>query len=295
MPYISRKVRTEKARKLLAKLPDVLGLRPTPVPDDEDEEPYRSDFCPSYDNCINVAALANWPNMSCAECPVDAKYGREFWTYGRREDLERIATDRRETGMQKAAPGSFGLPKPERKKGRKSKGHFILVALAVFCLFGCATVKPTPPTVAPGQKRVEDTPLPPDPETEKLPDGTPKGEWVKPLEKGSCVKADGTPVPHAPQPCPNVSGISMSEEKAARLTLYKIRYPELRLNYKADRQVWKAHRELYETRLKLADEAIQKLQPGWWTRHKFQVGVVGGLILGAAATIAIFEIAQEAK
>jgi hypothetical protein len=56
--------------------------------------------------------------------------------------------------------------------------------------------------------------------------------------------------------------------------------------------VWAAHRELYEKRLQLADQAIQKLQPTWWERHKLQLGVVGGFVLGSALTIAIFAIAR---
>lgn len=295
MPYISAKERKARAQRLRDKLPDLLGMKPHPLPEEEDIDTYRSLHCPSYDNCIHVAAQAGWKNMTCVGCPIDAMYGKEFLTYGRRQDLERIATTRLgDDGIQRDAPGSFGLPKTARLSSKPLKPQglgSVVFGLFILALTNCATVQPTLPTVLPGQKRVEDTPLPQDPATEKLPDGTPRGEWVLPLEKGSCLKADGTPKEKAPQPCPSLSGISLSEEKAARLTLFKIRYPELRLNYKADRQVWKVHRELYETRLKLADQAIQKLQPGWFQRHKFELGIIAGFITGVGVSFGAVSLA----
>lgn len=144
----------------------------------------------------------------------------------------------------------------------------------------CASTLPTPPTVAEA-KRVEVAPLPPDPQEDKLDAAIPKGEWVEPQEASSCTPG-----------CPAKSGILVSEERAVRDGLYRIRYRELRTNYTADRKVWAAHRELYEKRLQLADQAIQKLQPTWWERHKLQLGVVGGFVLGSALTIAIFAIAR---
>lgn len=144
----------------------------------------------------------------------------------------------------------------------------------------CASTLPTPPTV-PVEKRAEEQPLPADPEEEKLDPNVPKGVWVEPQEANSCATG-----------CPAKSGILVSEERAVRDGLYRIRYRELRTNYTADRKVWAAHRELYEKRLQLADQAIQKLQPTWWERHKLQLGVVGGFVLGSALTIAIFAIAR---
>jgi hypothetical protein len=84
----------------------------------------------------------------------------------------------------------------------------------------------------------------------------------------------------------------MSEAKAARFGLFKVRYVELRRLYAADRMIWKAHRELYEERLQLADRTIQELQPGWWDRHKGEVGVLGGFILGVGSAFAVFALAN---
>lgn len=132
----------------------------------------------------------------------------------------------------------------------------------------------------PQAHRVEEQPLPPDPAQEKLPDGVPVGDWVEPLEAGSCAQAPAT--------CPPRSGIVVSEARAARDALYRIRYPELRRTFEADRQVMKAHRELYEERLRHADLAIQKLQPGWWQRHGSSIAFIGGFLLSTVASVAVF-------
>lgn len=147
------------------------------------------------------------------------------------------------------------------------------LSLTLVLLIGCATPAAYVPTVAVSPtKRVEMQPLPPDPSTEALPAGTPAGEWLEPLEKG--------------QPA-SKSGLLTSEARATRDGLFRIRYPELRRNYEADRMVWQAHRELYEERLKAADEALKKAEPGWFQQHAFQLGVVGGFLIGAATTVAL--------
>lgn len=144
-------------------------------------------------------------------------------------------------------------------------------------------------------KRVEGRELPPDPATESLPEGLPAGDWVEPIEKGECLDDDGTPDLSAPRPCPLRSGIAVSEERAYRDGLFRARYRELRENYKADRMVWGAHRELYETRLEAADKVIQNLQPNWWDRNKLQLGLVGGVVLGIATTIAVLAVTEEIR
>ncbi len=148
-----------------------------------------------------------------------------------------------------------------------------IVLFSALCM-SCAGARPLPPTVV-QERRVEERTLPPDPETEKL-EG-PQEEWVEPLESGTC---------------PTRSGIAMSEAKAARLGLFKIRYVELRRLYEADRMIWKAHRELYEERLELADRTIQNLQPRWWDRHKGEVGVIGGFVLGVGVAFASLALAN---
>lgn len=164
-----------------------------------------------------------------------------------------------------------------------------VLVLGTLVLVGCATTNaayvPTVPLTP--EKRVEMRALPPDPATEVLPPGTPPGEWVEPVEAGSCLDKQGKPVSGAPSPCPAKSGIETSEARAARDAMYRIRYPELRKTFEADRAVWAAHRELYETRLEDASKALRAAEPNWFQRNAFQLGTVGGFILGAGMAVAI--------
>jgi len=169
--------------------------------------------------------------------------------------------------------------------------HVIMVSVA---LGACAGPRFQVPTVPDSViKRVESRELPPDPAVEPIPDNIPKGDWVAPIEKGECLDASGTPETGAPSPCPVESGIVISEERAYRAALYRIRYRELRKTYESDRMVWSAHRELYEERLKLAGQAIEDLQPSWFDNNKFPLGVVGGVVLGIATSVAILSVTDR--
>jgi hypothetical protein len=143
----------------------------------------------------------------------------------------------------------------------------LLVALA-----GCAAKIPAiPPTVVIA-KRPETVPLPEPPATKELPV---LDNWVEALEAGACATKPG---------------IFMSEAKAARCKAYKVSYDELRARLQADSDEWKAQRELYETRLNQADQAIREAQPNWAQRHAFEMGFVGGaasILAGAWAISAV--------
>jgi hypothetical protein len=149
-------------------------------------------------------------------------------------------------------------------------------------LVGCATAPPLAPTV-PIDRRVEEEVLPPDPETEPLDSKLGSADWIEPLESGSCHDAVGKLLV---RPCPVRSGIAMSEAKAARFGLYKLRYRQLRTNYEANMKVVGVQRELYETRLKQADKAIRDLQPSWLDQHSTELGILGGFALGVATVYA---------
>jgi hypothetical protein len=166
-----------------------------------------------------------------------------------------------------------------------------LMVLSVGC--GGATTVVARPMVA-ENRRPEARELPQDPAQEALPEGIPTDPpetHVEALEAGSCVSEDGSTV--AQGPCPAASGLVISEARAARDALYRIRYPELRRTYQADRQVWSAHRELYETQIQEDREEIRRLQPGWWEEHDGTIMGVVGLVLGAAITTAITVAVQE--
>jgi hypothetical protein len=166
---------------------------------------------------------------------------------------------------------------------------------AALLALGCSTVRTVAPTVPDVlSRRVEDQQLPPDPAVEPLSGSLAKGDWVEPLEAGSCLGADGKPVVEASKPCPIRSGIAVSEERAARDGLYRIRYKELRRNYEADRVVWGAQRALYESRLDLANKALEQAQPSWFDQHKGELGLLGGLLLGAGAAVGIVYVTVPA-
>jgi hypothetical protein len=170
------------------------------------------------------------------------------------------------------------------------------LVLVLVVATGCATVPVVPEPLINTRHVVETKPLPPDPALEALPDGTPAGDWVEPLEAASCLDKAGKALPDAPSPCPSRSGIASSEARAVRDAMYRNRYSELRRLYEADRQLWGAHRELYEERVRTGAEELKKAQPNWWQQHGPALGVVGGFVVGAASTIAItFAIHQAAN
>jgi hypothetical protein len=164
----------------------------------------------------------------------------------------------------------------------------------VLALTGCAGPRFQAPTVPDSViKRVETRELPPNPATEPIPENIPRGDWVTTIAKGECLDTDGTPELGATNPCPAKSGIVISEERAYRSALFRIRYVEIRKTFDADRMVWSAHRELYEERLKLAGQAIEDLQPSWFDRNKLPLGVVGGVVLGIATSVAILSVTDR--
>lgn len=120
-------------------------------------------------------------------------------------------------------------------------------------------------------KRPEMAPLPPNPADEPLPEKTPKGDWLYPVEKDE--KADD-------------AGILVSEERATRDGMYRVRYKELRSICEADRAQWKAQRDIYEWQVAAARDALKKAEPNWFDKHKGDLGLLGGLVLGITMTVA---------
>jgi hypothetical protein len=153
-----------------------------------------------------------------------------------------------------------------------------------------------PPVIPVGDRQVEKRPLPPDPVDAPLPEGIPPEEFPpEALEEGSCTTGAGKPTTGAPTPCPDKSGILISEAKAARLKMYTTSYKELRLLYEADRAVWEVQREYYEARLALADDRLKELEPTWFQQNQLALGVAGGFLLGAALTLSLVAILDESN
>lgn len=165
------------------------------------------------------------------------------------------------------------------------------LAVLLVLLSGCAATQ-TPevrPLVAEA-RRPEARELPVDPRDEPLPEGTPvtPGEdYVMPVTAGECAGAT--------EPCPAEDGIQVSEARANRDALFRIRYREMRTTYEADRRVWSAHRELYEAQIAADRQEIEDLQPTWWERHDGTILTAVGVIVGAAITVAITFAVNQAS
>lgn len=117
----------------------------------------------------------------------------------------------------------------------------------------------------------------PTPELEPMPEAPPENvaadkRWVISVEKPE----DATK-----------KGVLMSAEKAAWLAKYKIKYDDLRTWSGLERELWSGKWAIAQKNLMLADQKIEDLQPGWWDRNKFEVGMGVGILLGALAAIGI--------
>ena len=164
--------------------------------------------------------------------------------------------------------------------------------LPVILLVGACASAPAARPVVPESRRAEQKPLPADPAQEALPEGLAAGEWAVPVEAGECVPVgEGEP---AKGPCPVQAGVLISERKAARVALYKIRYVELRRTVEADRIAWGADRELYETKLQLALDEIEELQPTWWDENKGTALLAVGFLAGGIIAVVVAHAMADA-
>jgi hypothetical protein len=152
-------------------------------------------------------------------------------------------------------------------------------------VLSCVTAQPQRAPVLSVGHYVERRPLPVHPEAEALPESIPKGESVEPLEAASCVDEAGKL--QGSGACPARSGLLISEERAFRDALFRIRYKEMRSLYDADRQVWGAQRELYEERVSSLHDALRQAQPTFFEKYALQFGVVGGFLIGAGLTVGL--------
>lgn len=154
-----------------------------------------------------------------------------------------------------------------------------LSVAALAFVVGCGAARPPVSYTIPERRWIEAEPLPADVATEPLP-GPVHGleSDVAPYEPGLVPGDEGYV---------DWTGLVVSEARARRDALYRIRYRELRAFYEADRRVWVAHREAYETRLQLAADRILSLEPSWWDQHDGEILGILGAVLGAAAVIGI--------
>ena len=164
----------------------------------------------------------------------------------------------------------------------------VLLVLSVGCASAPKVV--TEPTVA-ERKWAEERDLPPDPGEEELPEGLGPDFPPEAVEVGQCSPDEAEGSEEAQGPCPDKAGILISEQKAARIKLYQIRYKELRKTYEADRSLWRAHRELYETKLELALKELKRTEEraerSWWEKHDGTIGLGVGVVVGSALAVGI--------
>lgn len=156
-----------------------------------------------------------------------------------------------------------------------------LLASLVF-VAGCAAQQtPSPNYTIPESRWVEVDALPPNPADETIdPTFTGEEDFVISYEPGMLD-------------LPEVPGILISERRATRDALYRIRYGELRIHYEQDRLVWAAHREAYEIRLQFAESEIDRLQPSWWDRHKGTALGMAGFVVGSILTVALVAVVDR--
>jgi hypothetical protein len=146
--------------------------------------------------------------------------------------------------------------------------------VVLFSFTACATAQPLTITLIPRSDWVEVAKLPPTPMEDVL---------VSPSSTAVGLSA-GEKAPFG--------GVLLPEDKLSRSLAYKARYDELRVNYTEDRKIWTSHRELYEDQLKACEKKFKELQPGWFDQHKLELGILGGIVLGIAATAAAAKVTK---
>jgi hypothetical protein len=164
--------------------------------------------------------------------------------------------------------------------------RYALITLLLAC--GCATTKAAEP-----EKRT----LPPPLVAAKLPerpDATPipaAADWAVPCA-GHLLEKDGQEPELVKKP-----GICMSFEKGVRAGRYVVDYNELRQLYVIDLGTWGRERQIYEAHLVASEKETErwreKSRRSWLEQNDGQLGLLGGMILGAGVTIAITAAVNE--
>jgi len=119
-----------------------------------------------------------------------------------------------------------------------------------------------------------------------------------PLDKRLVVAVSECTVEGSEPVAKTPPGILMNQAMAMRAARLKVAYDELRGMYEVDLSIMDREREIYERHLKAADDEIvewrTKARRSWWERNKGTVGLVLGVMTGAALTIGIAAAIDEA-
>ena len=107
-----------------------------------------------------------------------------------------------------------------------------------------------------------------------------------------CIVEGSNPLQKTPP------GIMMSKEMAMRAARLKVAYDEIRGLYEIDLATMDREREVYERHLKAADDEIVewriKARRSWFEKNKGTVGLVLGVVTGAALTVGIAAAVDQA-
>jgi hypothetical protein len=119
-----------------------------------------------------------------------------------------------------------------------------------------------------------------------------------PPDKRMAVSVSECTIEGSDPPQKTPPGILMSQEMTMRAARLKVAYDEMRGLYEVDLQTMDREREVYERHLKAADDEIadwkQKARRSWWENNKGTVGLVVGVVTGAALTIGIAAAIDQA-
>jgi len=103
-----------KAEKRKHDLIHIWGIKPNPcemqceIRNFEATAHYRFHGCPSYDVCLNVACVGNWPSFTCRACAIYRRY-YDRWTRIIRRTMLDEATEKRTATTMPPPIGTRGI------------------------------------------------------------------------------------------------------------------------------------------------------------------------------------------
>jgi hypothetical protein len=100
-------------------------------------------------------------------------------------------------------------------------------------------------------------------------------------------------IPIAKDEASPIDGIVIDEATAKKNAQQKIELQRVRSDYEVDKRTWSTKEDLYKNAIKERDEKIAS-QQSWWSENKFEVGVVGGVLVGAVLMWLAVKAGKEA-
>lgn len=149
--------------------------------------------------------------------------------------------------------------------------RFILISFLFF--IGCT--KATPPPSTP-----ERLPI-----TEEAEEVSVMPKYLAPSSGDAAGLSEGDPAPF--------DGVLLDETKAGAAAELRISYDEVYQLALTNKKALLTIIKIQEQELMRADEtidqkeeALQKIRDSWWVQHKLSIGIITGVVLGVAGTVA---------